>query len=124
MPTRDKQNLKQVKVYNDIKHLFNKVWGKYKIVTSKSQERTKKEYQPGGTATVVMDKWVSQVRNSGCNPLGHWSYASIKGRKDRKVTIISAYRVCENSLDQAGPATCWLQQWQQLKKQGRGNPNP
>eukprot|EP00957_Ditylum_brightwellii_P069444 5272811-Ditylum_brightwellii.AAC.1 len=37
---------------------------KNKIFTSNSQECTKAEYQPGGTATVAMDKWVSQVCNS------------------------------------------------------------
>eukprot|EP00957_Ditylum_brightwellii_P037689 2850336-Ditylum_brightwellii.AAC.1 len=72
---------------------------------------------------VVMDKWVSQVCNSGWDTLGWLSYVTIKGKKDRKVTIISAYRVFENNLDQAGPTTCWMQQWCQLKKQGYSNPN-
>eukprot|EP00957_Ditylum_brightwellii_P087626 6671587-Ditylum_brightwellii.AAC.1 len=71
--------LEELTVLKDIK-----VCGKNKTATSNSQERTKTEYQPGGTATVVMDKWVSQVCNSGHDPLGRWSYATIKGRKDRK----------------------------------------
>eukprot|EP00957_Ditylum_brightwellii_P045534 3452190-Ditylum_brightwellii.AAC.1 len=46
------------------------------------------------------------------------------GKQGRKVTIISAYWVCNNSLDQAGPTTCWKQQWRQLQKKGCGNPDP
>eukprot|EP00957_Ditylum_brightwellii_P023805 1796589-Ditylum_brightwellii.AAC.1 len=41
-----------------------------------------------------------------------------------KVTIISVYRVCKNSLDQAGSTTCWEQQWRKIKKQGYVNPGP
>eukprot|EP00957_Ditylum_brightwellii_P201793 15327286-Ditylum_brightwellii.AAC.1 len=67
-------------------------------------------------ATVVVDKWVSQVCDTGSDILGRWSYVTIKGRKKQKVTIIFAYRVCKNSLDQASSTTCWEQQWRQLKK--------
>jgi hypothetical protein len=73
---------------------------------------------------VVFDKWVSQVCDSGSNILGRWSFITLKRKQNRKVTIISAYRVCENSLDQAGSATCWKQQWRQLEKKGYGNPDP
>eukprot|EP00957_Ditylum_brightwellii_P198819 15154417-Ditylum_brightwellii.AAC.1 len=81
-------------------------------------------YQSGGTATLVYDKWVSHVCDSGSDVLGRWSYVTLKGKKGRKVTTISAYHVCENSLDQAGPTTCWKQQWGQLKKKGYGRPDP
>jgi hypothetical protein len=47
-----------------------------------------------------------------------------KWKKARKITLLSAYRVCENTLAQAGPQTCWLQQWKELKKTGYSNPDP
>eukprot|EP00957_Ditylum_brightwellii_P099672 7592419-Ditylum_brightwellii.AAC.1 len=64
--------------------MFNKVWCKIKIVTSNSQERTKRDYQPGGMAKVVVDKSVSQVCNTRSDILGRWPYVIIKGRKKRK----------------------------------------
>eukprot|EP00957_Ditylum_brightwellii_P156349 11900674-Ditylum_brightwellii.AAC.1 len=46
-----------------------------------------------------------------------------EGKRNHKVKVISTYRVCENTLDQAGPTTCWKQQWRQLKKKGHGDPD-
>eukprot|EP00957_Ditylum_brightwellii_P023334 1761914-Ditylum_brightwellii.AAC.1 len=46
------------------------------------------------------------------------------GKKGRKVTTISAYHVCKNSLDQAGPTTYWKQQWRQQKRKGYSLPDP
>ena len=107
-----------------MKEVFNKVWRKNKLVTSNSPERTTTAYQPGGTTTLVVNKWVSHICGSGQDALGRWSYITLKGKQERKVTIISAYRVCENSLDQAGPTTCWKQQWRQLRKKGYSCPDP
>eukprot|EP00957_Ditylum_brightwellii_P101223 7713766-Ditylum_brightwellii.AAC.1 len=104
------RNWKQVEVYNAIKKVFSKAWRKNKLITSNSPEQTPTAYHPGGTASVVFDKWVSQVCNSGSDTLGQWSYTTLNRKQGRKVTIISAYRVCDNSLDQAGPTTCWKQQ--------------
>eukprot|EP00957_Ditylum_brightwellii_P043769 3319269-Ditylum_brightwellii.AAC.1 len=67
---------------------------------------------------------MSQVCDSGRDKLGRWSYITIKGKKNRKVTVISAYRVCDNSIATAGPTTCWKQQWHQLRKRGYQDPNP
>eukprot|EP00957_Ditylum_brightwellii_P182708 13916697-Ditylum_brightwellii.AAC.1 len=63
------------------------------------------EYQPGGTATFITDKWLSQVCDSGQDKLGRWSYVTVKGKKNQKVMIVSAYRVCDNCVAQAGPTT-------------------
>eukprot|EP00957_Ditylum_brightwellii_P075536 5741192-Ditylum_brightwellii.AAC.1 len=38
--------------------------------------------------------------------------------------IVSAYRVCDNCGAQAGPTTCWKQQWRYLQKKGYKEPNP
>eukprot|EP00957_Ditylum_brightwellii_P147624 11242286-Ditylum_brightwellii.AAC.1 len=54
------KNWKRVGVYSAIIKVFSNVWRKNKLVTSSSPERTSTAYQPGGTASVVFDKWVSQ----------------------------------------------------------------
>eukprot|EP00957_Ditylum_brightwellii_P139506 10632453-Ditylum_brightwellii.AAC.1 len=69
-------------------------------MTSCTPEHTTTDYQPDGTATLV------------------------NGKNNRKVTIISAYRVYENTLKEAGLKTCWKQQWQQLCKCGYADPDP
>eukprot|EP00957_Ditylum_brightwellii_P038584 2916909-Ditylum_brightwellii.AAC.1 len=51
-------------------------------------------------------------------------YVTVKGKKNRKVTIVSAYRVCDNFVAQAGPTTCWKQQWRYLRKKGYVEPDP
>eukprot|EP00957_Ditylum_brightwellii_P045721 3468959-Ditylum_brightwellii.AAC.1 len=95
--------------------LYSARCGGKKLETSNSPEYNPTSYQPGGTAALVCNKWMSHVCDSGSDALGHWSYVTKKGKKERKVTTISAYWVCKKSLDQAGPATCWKQQWRQLK---------
>eukprot|EP00957_Ditylum_brightwellii_P075911 5769864-Ditylum_brightwellii.AAC.1 len=82
------------------------------------------EYQPGSSATLVTDKWTSHICNSGKDVIGRWSFVTIEGKKNWKVTVISAYHVCNNSLAHAGPSTCWKQQWRQLRKQGYKEPDP
>eukprot|EP00957_Ditylum_brightwellii_P128378 9791176-Ditylum_brightwellii.AAC.1 len=48
----------------------------------------------------------------------------MQGRTSLVDGIILAYRVCGNTLDQAGPQTCWKQQWRCLRKKGYTNPDP
>eukprot|EP00957_Ditylum_brightwellii_P056379 4274083-Ditylum_brightwellii.AAC.1 len=55
--------------------------------------------------------------------MGRWSWITIKGGKGQKITLLSAYRVCENTLAQTGPQTCWLQKWKALKKTGYSDPD-
>jgi len=57
-------------VYEDIKRKLNKVWKRNKLTTSNSYERTKTKYQPGGTATLIMNKSVQRISNSGSDCLG------------------------------------------------------
>eukprot|EP00957_Ditylum_brightwellii_P120957 9225172-Ditylum_brightwellii.AAC.1 len=78
---------------------------------SNFKEQTKTRYQPGGTASVICNKWISKVTANGSDPAGIWPWISLAGENTQKVMIISAYWVCTNSLDNAGSSTAWLQQW-------------
>eukprot|EP00957_Ditylum_brightwellii_P200993 15321558-Ditylum_brightwellii.AAC.1 len=51
-------------------------------------------------------------------------FVTIKGKKNWNVMVISAYRVCNNSLATTGPCTCWKQQWRQLRTRGYKEPDP
>eukprot|EP00957_Ditylum_brightwellii_P000692 54421-Ditylum_brightwellii.AAC.1 len=51
----------------------------------------KTEFQPGGTATLITDKWLSYISDLGKDEAGRWSYVTLNGTKNRKVMVISAY---------------------------------
>eukprot|EP00957_Ditylum_brightwellii_P138691 10571329-Ditylum_brightwellii.AAC.1 len=82
---------------------------KKKLETSNSRERTTTDFQPGGTATLITNKWIT-------HKVGRWSYVTLKGLNNQRVMVISAYQVCGTTLLQAGPSTCWKQQWRFFKK--------
>eukprot|EP00957_Ditylum_brightwellii_P066715 5062549-Ditylum_brightwellii.AAC.1 len=65
-----------------------------------------------------------KVHNSGADQFGRWSFITLAGRHKRKVTVVTAYRVCKNSLAMAGENTCWMQQWRSPRKQGVVEPDP
>jgi len=45
---------------------------------------------------------------SESDPVGRWSYQTLRSFEDRRITIITAYRVCQNQ--QTGPLTASEQQ--------------
>jgi len=45
---------------------------------------------------------------SGSDPVGRWSYQTLRSFEDRRITIITAYRVCQNHC--TGPLTAYEQQ--------------
>eukprot|EP00957_Ditylum_brightwellii_P177657 13532161-Ditylum_brightwellii.AAC.1 len=65
-----------------------------------------------------------KVHASGADQFGQWSYVTLSGKNKRKVTVVTAYRVCKNSLATAEENTCQMQQWRSLRKQGVEVPDP
>ena len=55
--------------------------------------------------------------------MGRWSWATIRGRQNRKIIIITVYKVCNQPIEQAGPTTAISQQWQIAQRENRGNEN-
>eukprot|EP00957_Ditylum_brightwellii_P018584 1396537-Ditylum_brightwellii.AAC.1 len=111
-------------VYSDVKNKLRKVWHHNKITTSNCPEQTKSRYQPDGTATLITNRVARKVHASGADQFEQWSFITLAGRNKRKVTIVTVYRVCKNSLAMAGDNTCWMQQWRSLQKQGVEEPDP
>ena len=86
-------------------------------------------YQPGGTATITSGRWSSQSTHhhhqtttpaarstrtkipADPDGKGRWSALTINGRGGRKVTLITAYRVCDQSFASAGVYTAFRQQY-------------
>jgi hypothetical protein len=56
-------------------------------------------YKPGGTMTAVCNPWNGHVVDHGSdNRLGNYSYCTLKGRGDTRLTFITAYRVGDVTL--------------------------
>jgi hypothetical protein len=70
-------------------------------------------FQPEGILTLVCDLWATRVIEGGAYPcgLGRWSFLTLRGKNDRKITIVTAYRV---STDLAGPMTSTMQQYRKI----------
>jgi len=95
-----------------------------KMATSSSTDSAKGHYQPGGTLTVALGKWASQVIQWGSNePLGRWSYLELVGQHGMCLILVSAYRVCPQQFD-ATTTTVTTQQTRILLQQGVRHPNP
>ena len=55
------------------------------------------DYQPGGTAVSVRNKWAARLLDKGSDDLGRWSWITLAGRGITRITFISAYRVCDGA---------------------------
>jgi len=104
-------------------------WSASRFQTSVPDEIFLGIYQPGGTTTLVVDRWTSRIIKSGMDPysLGRWSYVILRGKQDINLCIITAYRVCADKY--TGPKTAYQQQKWQLSAMYRAqnklvNPDP
>jgi hypothetical protein len=93
---------------------LHKHWPASRYQSSVPEEIFLGDYQPGGTVTLAVDRWTSRVVLSGADPygLGRWSYLMLRGKQDRQICIITAYRVCKDKY--TGPKTAYQQQRRQL----------
>ena len=57
------------------------------------------DYQPGGTAVSVRNKWASRFLSRGSDDLGRWSWVTLTGQGTTKITFISGYRVCDGAFE-------------------------
>ncbi len=93
-----------------------KVWQTTAIQHSQHPEPYHQQCQRGGTLQIATDCWVSRLQSKGLDPygLGRWSYMILKGKGERSIAIITAYRVCKSTFDSAGDTTSYLQQFRTL----------
>ena len=85
------------------------------------QSRYKKQ---GGTLIHITKKWASMIMQKESDYHGRWSKIVLTGKNNTQLSIISAYRVCNNNLETAGGNTIWMQKYTLLFEQGHKNPNP
>ena len=119
-------NWKERNVKAIVATTLRRYWKQIKTAFS-SSDRTfdGTEYQPGGTALIVGQPWSGRATmQDDTSGLGRWTEATLTGKADRKVTIISAYRVTQNRIENCGPFTAFTQQWHLLRMKGISSPDP
>ena len=77
----------------------------------------------GGIITMTRGNWSGRIINSGSEKMGRWTYVTLQGKKNRKLTIYTIYRAC-NQKHQEGTCTIYMQQEQELIKAGRKDTDP
>jgi len=95
-----------------------------KIATATSKEKSSDWYKPGGTLLLALNQWTSRVVKYGNDQhLGRWSYLKFVGKNEKRLIILSGYRVCNQQFD-AASQTVTAQQIRLLQAQGVANPKP
>jgi hypothetical protein len=98
---------------------FRRIYHKLRISTSSSTIKYTTNYQPGGTLTMLTDKYTGRVTGTGDDSsLGRWSYIEILGR-GRTILLVTVYNVCQQHGNQAGSRTAHTQQASLLLREGR-----
>ena len=72
-------------------------------------------FLPGGACLIVTGKWASRVCDHGSDRLGRWVWATLRGRSNERLTLVSLYRPNPGSAS-SGPSTVWSQQKSRLSE--------
>jgi hypothetical protein len=98
--------------------ILHKTWKHSNYSVSYTKEEFDSITQPGGTINIITDNWTSLVIEKGNDPfgLGCWSYIVLRGAANKRIMIITAYRVCQQSVKAIGTTTAAAQQYRKLSK--------
>jgi len=112
--------LTNYQIYQQCKQMAQQI----RLTMASSQEPSSEWYKPGGTLLLTLAPWTSRVVQQGSNPLlGRWTYQEFLGKNDRRVIVVSGYRVCHQKFD-AASNTVSAQQIRLLQAHGIPQPNP
>ena len=97
-----------------------------RLTTASSSIRFERMFKPGGVAALLTNEWTGRLITCDSDPsgLGRWTTVMLAGKHHRKIAIISAYQVCQTSINNCGLTTSFSQQWHLLRAQGDLTPSP
>ena len=72
----------------------------------------------------VSGKWANRAESGGTDHMGRWSWIDMRGKGGKMIRVVSAYRVSQSNIKQAGETTSCKQQVRSFQKRGMANPNP
>ena len=93
------------------------------LINSTSDELSTYFHKPGGVSLAIAGNAVGTIsrKNIDDKGLSRWVYTILNAKHNRKIVIIAAYRVCQNSLPR-GHETAYSQKYQLLRKRNIINP--
>jgi hypothetical protein len=94
------------------------------IYTSAPSHDHTQKYQPGGNLLTINGHTTGRIVSHGSDPLGRFCWTSLRGKRDKGVLLITAYRVCHTLSDNPGPHTAFSQQYMAMCEQGTQSPHP
>jgi exonuclease III len=108
------------------KRIMNKKIPGASIVASTTSQKHKGRYLPGGTMTITTGSWTSLIENQiyDCAKMGRWTGAQYSLSDDKKLILISAYRVCQGSAVESASLSTYNQQFMMMKTNGVKEPDP
>ena len=97
---RDTRNEPQLRADGNagfVSYVIRSVSSHHHGAVSSAHLQLSTDYQPGGTAVSVRDKWASRFLMKGSDEL----WLTLTGRGTTKITFISGYRVCNGASESA-----------------------
>ena len=94
------------------RNTIEKQWKGASVTTSETNLPWHSSYKPGAIAIITDSLIRPRKTKSGKDNhgLGRWSFITLQGRDGRKLTIISAYKVCSTPIDPTKTNTALTQQ--------------
>jgi hypothetical protein len=91
--------------------VLRNTFGGANVEYSKSREKTESRVKPGGTLAATVGDWSLREVKTGCDNTGcgRWSYITLALKEDKFLTLVSAYRVCDQT--NPGNTTASAQQY-------------
>ena len=93
-------------------------------IFSAANEKRKVRYQSGGTLQILTSKLSNRLVSQGSDSMGRYCWQCLYLTSTQRITIITAYRVCQTNSQSAGQTSAFYQQWRALAEQGITHPNP
>ena len=81
-------------------------------------------FKPGGCMNIIAKTIRGRITEQGQDAMGRWTYIRLATKQSSMIYIITAYKPCKTTLNQAGPFTVFRQQWTEMRNKGITNPQP
>jgi hypothetical protein len=88
-------NFKNKRTMLQLRDIAKKTDRNVQLSASCSNQLNFTEKKMGGTLSILSGRWAGRKVGTDNDPKGRWSSITLNGKKDRMVTLITAYRVCQ-----------------------------
>ena len=96
--------------------------GSYTINATSTPITSPTMYKPGGVLSLIHGGTKGRILQSGNDPLGRWSYTTLRRNSGPPITVIVTYQVVDVDPKHAGPTTYATQLFSVYLQEGRHHP--